>query len=640
MRKITATSRIILICAIFIFAALLTTNICYEKAYSSDYVSSVEAKTTRYAELARVNTVDEQPIRQMVAIESLDLPPPQVSGIEAAVSEFPSGKAADYYWYLHPAFGRSPGGTLLRGYDYYENGTGPGLVWWQSSTDNGATWSTACRFVLDGQLNGGSHPSVDYRGSSTEFFGTHVSPPGFLNGGGVVLFKFGDPTDPGTWEGFWSDFSDNGWHSMSMSEIACDNSQQPWNWGLISIIMSRSYPSVADAPHIYSQFDAVGYTQLSSYPNYPGCLSTAADIDPVTSRTYAIYDRYDTDSSQWQLFIRKDHFEDWYLPTEAASLFYGDHLHHLKYPAIAAWGDTVVIVAQAYNEGNPSDKDIVCWGSFTGELDDIGFLSVVAGSVDPETWPELSHIEGNDFVCTFVKNGELYAAMTLDGGVGWGAPYKISGTGETVVDEYRTADISDGGLSAMWEYESGNDILLHIADLECIDGDGDGVCDDMDNCPSVGNPNQEDADGDDIGDVCDNCPGIPNPDQEDADADGAGDPCDICTDTDGDGYGNPGFPANTCPLDNCPPCFNPDQADSNGDGIGDACDSYMCGDANGDTNINVGDAVYVVNYVFKNGPEPYPVESGDANDDGNVNVGDAVYLVNHVFSGGPEPCAP
>jgi len=640
MRKITATGRISLICAIFTFAALLIADICYRKAHSTDYIPSIEAKTVKYAGLASVNTVNEQPFRQIVAAKTLDLTVRRGPGSKAGIPELPPGKAADYSWYLHPAFGGSPGGTLLRGYDYYENGTGPGLVWWQSSTDNGATWSTACRFFLEGQLNGGSHPSVDYRDSGTEFFGTHVSPPGFLGGGGVVLFKFGDPTDPGTWEGFWSDFSDNGWRNMSMSEIACGNSQQPWNWGLISIIMSRSYPSVEDAPHIYSRLNASGYTQLSSYANYPGCLSTTADIDPVTSRTYAIYDRYDTDSSQWQLFIRKDHFEDWYLPTEAASLFYGDLQWHLKHPAIATWGDTVVIVAQAYNESNPSDKDIVCWGSFTGELDDIDFLSVVAGSVDPENYPELSHIEGNDFVCTFTKNGELYAAMTMNGGIGWSAHYKISGTEETVVDEYRTADISDGGISAMWEYESGDNILLDMAGLECIDGDGDGVCDDVDNCPSVSNPNQEDADGDDIGDVCDNCPGASNPDQEDADADGTGDSCDICTDTDGDGYGNPGFPANICPLDNCPPCFNPDQADSNGDGVGDACDSYMCGDANSDTNINVGDAVYIINYVFKNGPEPYPVESGDANDDSNVNVGDAVYLVNHVFKDGPEPCAP
>jgi hypothetical protein len=42
--------------------------------------------------------------------------------------------------------------------------------------------------------------------------------------------------------------------------------------------------------------------------------------------------------------------------------------------------------------------------------------------------------------------------------------------------------------------------------------------------------------------------------------------------------------------------------------------------------------------VFKGGAAPDPLEAGDANCDGQVNVGDAVYLIAYVFKGGPEPC--
>ncbi|MEE9442703.1 MAG: dockerin type I repeat-containing protein [candidate division Zixibacteria bacterium] len=65
---------------------------------------------------------------------------------------------------------------------------------------------------------------------------------------------------------------------------------------------------------------------------------------------------------------------------------------------------------------------------------------------------------------------------------------------------------------------------------------------------------------------------------------------------------------------------------------------YICGDANGDEDINVGDAVFIINHVFKGGPASDPIETCDANCDSDCNVGDAVYLINHVFKGGPAPC--
>ncbi len=63
------------------------------------------------------------------------------------------------------------------------------------------------------------------------------------------------------------------------------------------------------------------------------------------------------------------------------------------------------------------------------------------------------------------------------------------------------------------------------------------------------------------------------------------------------------------------------------------------GDANGDGKTTVSDVVFLVNYLFKGGPVPVPLESGDANCDTKVTVSDVVYLVNYLFKGGPPPCA-
>jgi hypothetical protein len=65
---------------------------------------------------------------------------------------------------------------------------------------------------------------------------------------------------------------------------------------------------------------------------------------------------------------------------------------------------------------------------------------------------------------------------------------------------------------------------------------------------------------------------------------------------------------------------------------------YTIGDANGDGLINVADAIYILNYLFKGGAAPDPWEAGDCNCDQTVDAGDAIYLLNYLFKAGPPPC--
>ena len=62
------------------------------------------------------------------------------------------------------------------------------------------------------------------------------------------------------------------------------------------------------------------------------------------------------------------------------------------------------------------------------------------------------------------------------------------------------------------------------------------------------------------------------------------------------------------------------------------------GDANASGVVDIDDIVWLINYVFRSGPEPYPLFAGDNNCDGSTDIDDIVYLIAYVFQGGPEPC--
>ena len=133
----------------------------------------------------------------------------------------------------------------------------------------------------------------------------------------------------------------------------------------------------------------------------------------------------------------------------------------------------------------------------------------------------------------------------------------------------------------------------------------------------------------------------------DSDGDDIGDLCDDCTDVDGDGYGDTTYVANTCEHDNCPDTANPDQIDLDNDGAGDEyCD--CCCTLRGDIDFSgagpdIADLVYLVNYMFVQGPKPPCMGNSDIDGDDNndsacgPNIADMVYLVNFMFQGGPPP---
>ncbi len=97
-------------------------------------------------------------------------------------------------------------------------------------------------------------------------------------------------------------------------------------------------------------------------------------------------------------------------------------------------------------------------------------------------------------------------------------------------------------------------------------------------------------------------------------------------------------------VDNTEPADSPVGIDlvgwvtADGFSVGQDSCCCKCGDANGDGNVSIADAVYMIQYIFGGGPAPC-LGAGDVNCDGTVSIADVVYIINYIFGSGPAPCA-
>ena len=65
--------------------------------------------------------------------------------------------------------------------------------------------------------------------------------------------------------------------------------------------------------------------------------------------------------------------------------------------------------------------------------------------------------------------------------------------------------------------------------------------------------------------------------------------------------------------------------------------TYLRGDANLDSRLDLADPVRILAYLFEGGAALPCRETADANTDGRVDLSDAIFLLRFLFGGGPAP---
>jgi len=65
-----------------------------------------------------------------------------------------------------------------------------------------------------------------------------------------------------------------------------------------------------------------------------------------------------------------------------------------------------------------------------------------------------------------------------------------------------------------------------------------------------------------------------------------------------------------------------------------------CIDMNHDSSIDILDAVYMLNYLYKDGPPIPPDVKSDIDGSGSLDIMDAIYLIDYKYKNGPLPYCP
>jgi Zn-dependent M28 family amino/carboxypeptidase len=64
---------------------------------------------------------------------------------------------------------------------------------------------------------------------------------------------------------------------------------------------------------------------------------------------------------------------------------------------------------------------------------------------------------------------------------------------------------------------------------------------------------------------------------------------------------------------------------------------YKIGDPTMNGEIDIADVLYLINYLYKAGPSPDPLQTGDVTCNGQVNIDDVIFLINYLYKNGSAP---
>lgn len=351
----------------------------------------------------------------------------------------------------HPSMCQHPSGTLFTTFELSIDGSFDYYPEYIYSLDDGDSWVEIGYFP---DSLGAEYTPIDTNDDIA--VSTPVSP---MDGPGqtwIITIPIDSPEDMGGGSWDWSQYNVGPFDYPSIDCFNPSDGTGDWSFGGSAFTGLHDYENagVDGAAWLLYQTDGSGGGALSWVTDEEGnalgdFVHSDISIDDVTEMGYAIYDN-EVDPN---LMVRTDDFgawgEDGY-HVDGPNFIIGNDVDNLMYPAIEAYDDTIVIVAE-------SNNNIVCYYSTDG-LNSVQQTTIAydASFPDLELGPDQS-----TFVCSYQKDNVLYSKSSTDGGVTWTDEVQFV---DSVNEGWRTSKLfkAIAGVSCVWEDTRGSDIDIYF----------------------------------------------------------------------------------------------------------------------------------------------------------------------------------